>query len=447
MKFLIVVFFVSIALLLLNNCDSTDPKLEPELLLELEHVSCTEAWLELTTNNVQLPVTINLLKNDSVYHIFNLSTKDSLLYIDSLLPNQNYKLLATMQQGNNISNELSVTTLDTTSHNFTWQTFEFGQHQHSVLYDVAVIDENNIWAVGAIYMNDSLGVPDPQPYGIVHWNGNSWRIMKIIVQNPSGGNSLLVPTGIFIKSASEIWLASGGVFIYNGEKVSNAYWLINYSGYNGGIFNNGENAKKVLLFDFTKSYTVGNKGAVGFFNGTTWSRVESGTTVDLLDMSVTPDGKTIWACGYTDDYGTSALIRIKGGISEKVFEDFSNSQNNGYYVGPISGVWSDNDYRVFMMNWGGIYLQRNNNHFFLEKEIARFSDVGFGIDGTAYNNVFACGEGFVGHWNGYSYKEYPGLFQQQRTFKSVKTNSNTVCAVGLDYNSPIYSNAVIVLGK
>ncbi len=47
MKFLIVVFFVSTALLLLNNCDSTDPKLEPEITLKLEDVSCTEAWLQL----------------------------------------------------------------------------------------------------------------------------------------------------------------------------------------------------------------------------------------------------------------------------------------------------------------------------------------------------------------------------------------------------------------
>ncbi len=91
MKFLIVVFFVSTALLLLNNCDSTDPKLEPELALKLEDVSCTEAWLQLTTNNIQLPATINLLKNNSVTQTFSLSTQDSLLYIDSLLPNQNYK--------------------------------------------------------------------------------------------------------------------------------------------------------------------------------------------------------------------------------------------------------------------------------------------------------------------------------------------------------------------
>src|SRR5574338_51989 len=73
------------------SCNTTEPKLEPELLLKLEDVSCTEAWLQLTTNNIQLPATINLLKNNSVAQIFVLNTQDSLLYIDSLLPNQTYQ--------------------------------------------------------------------------------------------------------------------------------------------------------------------------------------------------------------------------------------------------------------------------------------------------------------------------------------------------------------------
>ncbi len=82
-------------------------------------------------------------------------------------------------------------------------------------------------------------------------------------------------------------------------------------------------------------------------------------------------GNTIWACGYTDDYGTSSLIRIINNARRSIFEGLSNSQNNGYYVGPMSGVWSDNNHRIFLMNWGGIYLQKNNNQFFLEKETSK----------------------------------------------------------------------------
>ena len=156
----------------LLSCNTTDPILEPDLKLELKDVSCTEAWLQLSTNNIQLPATINLLKNNSVTQTFSLNTKDSLLYIDSLLPNQNYSFQVSSIQNPVSSNKVVATTLDTTSHNFTWQTFEFGQHSSSTLYDVAIINENDIWAVGEIYMNDSLGNPDPACYNAVHWDGS-----------------------------------------------------------------------------------------------------------------------------------------------------------------------------------------------------------------------------------------------------------------------------------
>jgi len=70
---------------------------------------------------------------------------------------------------------------DTTSHNFKWQKFTFGQHSSSALYDVAIIDENNIWAVGEIYTNDTLGNPDPYAYNALHWDGIKWEVKKITV--------------------------------------------------------------------------------------------------------------------------------------------------------------------------------------------------------------------------------------------------------------------------
>ena len=69
---------------------------------------------------------------------------------------------------------------DTTSHNFTFQTWSFGQHSSNILYDVAIIDENNIWAVGEIYLNDSLGQTDPQAYNAIHWNGVQWEFKRIM---------------------------------------------------------------------------------------------------------------------------------------------------------------------------------------------------------------------------------------------------------------------------
>jgi len=99
--------------LLLKSCNTTEPPPPPNgenptLTLTLEDVSCTEAWIELTTTNLQLPATIELKQfnpsGDSLSQDFILNTQDSLLYIDSLLPNQNYQY-----QVSSIQHQVSIT--------------------------------------------------------------------------------------------------------------------------------------------------------------------------------------------------------------------------------------------------------------------------------------------------------------------------------------------------
>ena len=157
------IFFV-LYLLLLLSCNTTEPPPgeKPTLTLKLEDASCTEAWVKLTINNSQLPIAVTLLQNGEARKTIDVETKDSLLYIDSLLPNTSYTFQSTIHPFNHSdevsSSELNVTTLDTTSHDFTFETFTFGGQAGScALYDVAIIDENNIWAVGEIYLLDSLG--------------------------------------------------------------------------------------------------------------------------------------------------------------------------------------------------------------------------------------------------------------------------------------------------
>src|SRR5690606_9849046 len=110
-----------------------------KLTLTFEDASCTEVWFTLETENLQLPTDITLLLNDSVPQYSRLNTQDSLLYIDSLLPNQTYTIqsfIHSINQSELSSNKITFTTMDTTSHNFTFETFTFGEHSSSVLYDV-----------------------------------------------------------------------------------------------------------------------------------------------------------------------------------------------------------------------------------------------------------------------------------------------------------------------
>jgi hypothetical protein len=100
---------------------------------------------------------------------------------------------------------------DTTSHNFTWEKYTFGGGGgDSHLKDVAVIDENNIWAVGEIYMKDSLGNDEINPYNAVHWDGKKWELKRIRYYGNCSAVEYPPLRGIWDFSANNIVITNGG---------------------------------------------------------------------------------------------------------------------------------------------------------------------------------------------------------------------------------------------
>ena len=87
-------YFILITLALFN-CNTTEPPINgKEITLKLEDVSCTEAWISLTTTNLQIPAIVTLKQDNQTKSAINLIKADSLLYIDALLPNTNYQFQA-----------------------------------------------------------------------------------------------------------------------------------------------------------------------------------------------------------------------------------------------------------------------------------------------------------------------------------------------------------------
>lgn len=259
-----------------------------------------EAWIELKTTNLQLPATITLKQynpnNDSTSQIINLNTQDSLLYIDSLLPNQTYKILAAMQPYNNASNELSVTTLDTTSHNFTFQSWTFGTIGSSTLYDVAIIAENNIWAVGEIMIADT-SINGYTMYA-AHWNGSQWELLRIpyIFQGDSFYNPIYA---IFAFNTYDIWFGIGNLIHWNSAK----YIPIDISTVFPSLVN------KIWGSSRGDMYVVGNNGNIAHYNGQSWKRIESGTISVIGDISgiQSKNGEYVKYCA-----ADNVLLRIDG---------------------------------------------------------------------------------------------------------------------------------------
>ena len=390
------------------SCNTTDPKLEPELLLKLEDVSCTEAWLQLTTNNIQLPATINLLKNNTVAQTFNLSTADSLLYIDSLLPNQSYKFKLVLNTTTNpqpTTNEVLAQTMDTTSHNFTWQTFEFGQHSSSTLYDVAIINENDIWAVGEIYMNDSLGNPDPTSYNAVHWNGQSWELKRIpILLN--GTPFYPVIKSIFAFNENDIWFEAG--IHWDGITFKKIPFNIQWNG----------NVNKLWGSSSNDLYAVGNNGNIAHYNGTIWRKIESGTTSILNDAwGITNEqNKTIVYCAASSFFvpGDKKILKIVDGKVDSV--------NWGKDV-RLYSAWTNNENFLYVCG-EGVFVNKLGTWEHINLPAITTNS----IRGNEINDVFAVGSmGTIFHFNGINWQVISSYTQKENYRVDFKNNVVAVC--------------------
>ncbi|AFH48977.1 Hypothetical protein IALB_1267 [Ignavibacterium album JCM 16511] len=438
LRSVVLFLFLSMTILLFGCKQTTEPKLEPELKLELEDVSCTEAWINLRITNLQLPANVTLYKN-SVAQNNILCYGDTLLYVDSLLPNQTYKFKSIVQSSNQqiitSSNELTVTTMDTTSHEFTWQSWEFGQHSSSTLYDVAIIDENNIWAVGEIYMNDSLGRPDPNAYNAVHWDGTKWELKRIPIYLPSGYPFYPEIKSVFAFNSNDIWFEAG--IHWDGNSFKQIPFNIQWSG----------NVNKLWGSSSSDLYAVGNNGNIAHWDGRKWTKIESGTTLNIND---------IWG-DYNEKTGQWEILAVAANYGSNLEKEILLLENNHIQklstesnplMEPLLTTWFVPN-RQYYVAGAGIYQKHllkdskwKNNLF----NITTFATTS--IRGNNINDIIGVGAfGDFVHFNGINWKNnYAQPSLSNGSYSKVALKGNLIVAVGGNYTS-INSVAVILLGR
>ena len=443
--FVLFLFLNLILYLNLTSCSTTEPPIPPEetkptLTLELDDVSCIEAWLQLKTKDLELPAELTLKQynptGDSVSHIFLLNTQDSLLYIDSLLPNQTYKFIIFLQQSNNKSNETIVITMDTTSHNFTFQSWTFGTIGSSVLYDVAIIDENNIWAVGEILIADT-SINGYTTYNAVHWNGSEWELLRI--PNYDFPNTLVYGAlqTIFAFTENDIWFCSYSNLVhFDGSTFTSKAQFMTSINFN-------EQVLKMWGSDSNNIYCVGRTGAIFHYFGTNWQRIESGTTLNINDIwgdfnEKTQEWEILAACGNI----------LHGGENEKAIIKINNLNqatllNATGAKWPLNGVWfiSDKNYYV---NGSGIYNIHQLGSDWLGNPLEITHYFVRRIRGYDINDVIAVGDyGEVLQFNGYNWKSFiDETFLSNGTYLSAGIKNNLIVAVG--YQS---AQAVLIVGQ
>lgn len=304
---------------------------------------------------------------------------------------------------------------DTTSHNFVFEIDTLGDGSSSVLNDVWIFDENNIWAVGEIYVQDSTGQSE-EVYNAVHWDGKKWNLLQLYY--PFNQTQLLIVPirGIFAFSPNDIWLAAGSVFRWNGSSIQP--FLLRPM-----ILSGPETVEKLWGTSSSNLYGVGNAGTIVYYDGSNWQKLISGTTVDIQD--IWGEGQTVLAVASLVNYGRGLdLLKIQGTTVTKL-------DTTGLRMAE-SSIWFEQN-QIYYVAGDGLFKKQNlieSNWQFALYQPTIYIDR---IRANAWNDIFVAGSfGFVAHYNGSTWKDYTGLEAPRfySRYKGLSVKENFVAAAG-----------------
>jgi hypothetical protein len=352
-----------------------------------------------------------------------MSETDMILIDTNLVPNHTYtyqaQLPAPASGGRSLTaygSPLQVRTMDTTSHAWTFTTTILGDGSSSVLYDVAIINDTCVWAVGEIYQ-------DGVTYNAAKWDGQQWVLERILY--PYQGQQYYGQLhSIFVFSGNDLWVGSNQPMHWNGSTwqtfdLSATIW-------NGWINKMWGSSS----YDF---YIVGNSGAIAHYTSSSWTKIESGTTASVND---------IWGeieNGASIIYGAATNISSAG---ERTLLKITSSNVTKMEWQPqqqLSSVWFMSQRKMYI-GGGGLFtgtLRQWKEIFDLP---LYFSNK---IRGTGNNNVWVVGAyGLCGHFNGKTWHSYQEVALPNGTYEGLTVSSSTIIAVGQSG-----SQAVVTIGR
>jgi len=428
--------FLLLSLSLLWGC-MDDPFENHSLQLEAE-AGVTEAWLSLHVEGLKNDAVYTLQRNGKTIFNSRLQTADTVVYDSLLTPatGYRYRFYARENGEDSPAAHAALTTMDTTSHDFTWQSYEFGGvNGSSAFYDVAIIDENDIWAVGEIHTEDTDrwnadSTVWLQPYNAAHWDGQKWELKRILFEF-EGQKFYGQINSIFAFDKNDIWFGMGSVIHWDGEK----YQSIKIP---DQIF--PSLANKIWGTSSSDLYVVGNGGLIAHYDGTSWSKIESGTELDLLDIWGT-DSDNIWVCGYTEPIAT--VILNYDGKEWQTYHYLPFNEyiefNKNQISGPVRSIWTNRKNQLWLANYYGLYRanKSNNKSFKRYKPLIKAWNGGttFNIRGNDINDImFVSDEDSFWHFNGKTFKNYPVMGNVDNLILAMAEMENGFIFVGFNFN-------------
>ena len=387
--------------------------------VSVEGASCTEAWLKVSLADASGPRTVALQRDGQTVLTIEITASDSVVMDEGLLPRHVYAYSAVRMRDTvavDYSAPVQVTTLDTTSHEFTWQADTIGEGFSNRFNDIAIINDSLAYAAGEIYLRDSIGQIDPDAYSVAVWASSSWSLKRLYY----GGSNLIFSTrGVYPATSSDIWLAAGSVFLWDGVTTQTR---LSFSRLN--LPNPDATVEKLWGAANSILYGVGNAGTIVHYVSGVWRRVESGTTETINDVwggrsPLLGEDVVVMAVGWRSTLGESKLLIVRGS-SEQV-----DTLAWPYPLAPRRSVWFDRNSRVYTCG-AGVYVSSNSGWRYVSELPSIYTKM---VRGNGPNDIMVVGDfGLVAHYNGMSWRVYSNTGAD--SYEAVAIRENLVIAVG-----------------
>jgi hypothetical protein len=364
---------------------------------------------------------------------------DTLVFIDSLLPEHAYTFRAVrLDSGIAVDSTaaLAIHTMDTTSHNISWQVRQIGSfNDPCAMYDVAVMNDTCVYAVGMLRFTAPEGQADTIDAFAI-WNGEAWALSQVYQPWYS---SLLARElrSVVALSRTDVWAAGDhGIMHWDGVTWTSAVYFIADEPYPERTLS------KIWGSSDTNIYVVGGTGIIYHYTAGGAKPLKTGTTLSYYDIYGVHDSTT----------NIDIIYAVAGdrfsGYDQAVFQIVHDSVTQVPITGinpraDLSSLWFKLNSIVYGVGGGLYYTMPPLSWQWLGGPSIITSNYSEAVRGTDRNDVFVVGDyGDLLHFNGVSwlnYKDVVGL--TGGILYAISAKGNPIAAVGIA-NSEIAAAAI-----
>jgi len=294
--------------------------------------------------------------------------------------------------------------MDSTSHEFTWVLDTIGSHGGD-LRDAAIINENDIWIVGRIRVEevDSSGENTQLLwYNAVHWDGSEWSL-HVAYDNTTLKN-------VFAFGPDDVWFVNGEDIIHFDGSTFKRLWHAGYGQFNQVITIWGTSSENV--------YFAGHDGTIIHYDGSGFTRDYSYLESNFSHITGSSNGAHVFVAG-SSELGQSVDIILHSGSSLFAWEKIKYPLNSllGFDPPDLHGLAVIGDILYIPKNlelWKYNIVSKGSR---LDSEIDHIEKKYNFVGGESENDIVFGGSKFdYLHYNGSSY-QYVDAIQQD--YKSI----------------------------